>query len=377
MIGIERRVRGEDRLRRAASGRRAGRSPPSPPVLDDRLDHQVGGQRASSTGSIAAEHLVGVGAALLGELRRGCGASSRGRARRRPARVVERDAPARRGDDLRDAGAHLPGADDENVLEASWRAEAIASPRADASLRDVSRVRPWSRPRGRSKVNRKRDSSSTGQREPIGARLRRRRRQNEYASTASKVGEADRELQPLALLRRSAASSSPAVVCAQRLDAQPPPARVSSTPTASSPAATAAGRTAPSSARCAPSTRARQLALDPLVDLELVARPAHGRSSRPTNAASAASSRRSTGDAGRARARERVARPPPKRGREQRRARRRRIRPRAAARRPGRRPSRSRPGRARRRSGAARAPSCRRCARRTRRSDGRARPRRR
>ena len=32
--------------------------------------------------------------------------------------VVERDAPAGRRDDLRDAAAHLAGADDEDVLEA-------------------------------------------------------------------------------------------------------------------------------------------------------------------------------------------------------------------------------------------------------------------
>ena len=71
----------------------------------------------SSTAVDAAEHLVRVGAALLGELLEALPhrlEAALGRARRG---VVERDAAAGGGDDLRDAAAHLAGSDDEDVLE--------------------------------------------------------------------------------------------------------------------------------------------------------------------------------------------------------------------------------------------------------------------
>ena len=85
-------------------------------VLDDGLDHQVGGDELVDGGD-PAEHLVGIGAALLGELLEALAhrrEAALGRARRG---VVERDAAAGGGDDLRDAAAHLAGADDEDVLE--------------------------------------------------------------------------------------------------------------------------------------------------------------------------------------------------------------------------------------------------------------------
>ena len=84
------------------------------------------------------EHVVGVGPALLREL------AEAAAHRLQPAldgarrRVVERDAPARAGDDLRDPAAHLARADDEDVLEVHG-AEATAA----AALR-AGRMRPGS-----------------------------------------------------------------------------------------------------------------------------------------------------------------------------------------------------------------------------------------
>ena len=112
------RVRGEDRLRRERLVGAAGR----PPAFDR--------PRSSTTASImqvgrndlvdgcdAREHLVGVGAALLRELLEALPHRREPALGRARERVVERDAAARRGDDLRDPAAHLPGADDEDVLE--------------------------------------------------------------------------------------------------------------------------------------------------------------------------------------------------------------------------------------------------------------------
>ena len=85
-------------------------------VLDHGLDQQVG--RHEVVGRLhAPEHLVGVGAALLRELLE-ARAHGREPALGRPGSgVVERDAPPRGRDDLRDPAAHLAGPDDEDVLE--------------------------------------------------------------------------------------------------------------------------------------------------------------------------------------------------------------------------------------------------------------------
>ena len=65
----------------------------------------------------AAEHLVRIGPALLGELAEARRIVSRPRSTAPGRRVVERDAPAGARDDLRDPAAHLARADDEDVLE--------------------------------------------------------------------------------------------------------------------------------------------------------------------------------------------------------------------------------------------------------------------
>jgi hypothetical protein len=64
-----------------------------------------------------SEHLCGVGAALLGEP----GEALLHRLERpfdgAGDRVVERDLTPGRGDDLRDAAAHLAGTDDKDMIE--------------------------------------------------------------------------------------------------------------------------------------------------------------------------------------------------------------------------------------------------------------------
>ena len=112
-----RRVRGEDglggeHLVRATEDRLLHGS-----VLDDGLDQKVGRNEVVDHRD-PRKHLVGSRAALLRQL-----AEALLHARERSlacARhlVVEGDAAAGRGDDLRDAAAHLTRADDEDVLEA-------------------------------------------------------------------------------------------------------------------------------------------------------------------------------------------------------------------------------------------------------------------
>ena len=109
-------VRGEDRLDRQRRVR-----PPEDvlldgDVLDDGLDHQVGWDEVVD-GLDATEHLVGIGSPLLRELG-GAAADRLERPVGRPRRgVVKRDPAARGSRDLRDAAAHLAGADDEDMLE--------------------------------------------------------------------------------------------------------------------------------------------------------------------------------------------------------------------------------------------------------------------
>ena len=85
-------------------------------VLDDGLDHQVGRDELVH-GLDAREHLVRVGAALLGEPAEALPHRAEAALDRAGVRIVERDPPAGAGDDLGDAAAHLAGADDEDVLE--------------------------------------------------------------------------------------------------------------------------------------------------------------------------------------------------------------------------------------------------------------------
>ena len=86
-------------------------------VFDDRLDHQVGGDELVDGGD-AREHLVRIGAAFLVQLRQRLLDVREPALDRARCGIVQRHAATGRGDDLRDAAAHLTGADDENVLEA-------------------------------------------------------------------------------------------------------------------------------------------------------------------------------------------------------------------------------------------------------------------
>ncbi len=81
----------------------------------------------------ARQHVGGSRSALLGELAEALLHPGERPLDRSRHLVVERDAPARRRDDLRDAAAHLAGADDEDVLEAHD---------AEANVRVVTTVRP-------------------------------------------------------------------------------------------------------------------------------------------------------------------------------------------------------------------------------------------
>ena len=89
-------------------------------VLDHGLDHQVGRDEIGDDLD-PLEDPDRIRAALLSELLE---ASPHGLERvlgRTRERVVEGDSAARCGQDLGDAAAHLPGADDENVGEAHVR----------------------------------------------------------------------------------------------------------------------------------------------------------------------------------------------------------------------------------------------------------------
>ena len=87
-------------------------------VLDDRLDHEVGGHERVD-GVTRASTSAGSGPPFSASFARLRAIASSARSTAPGQRVVERDAPAGGGDDLRDAAAHLAGADDENVLERS------------------------------------------------------------------------------------------------------------------------------------------------------------------------------------------------------------------------------------------------------------------
>ena len=86
-------------------------------VLDDRFDHQVGRDELVDRLTRASTS-SGCGSALLLELREALAHRLERALGRAGLRVVERDAASRARDDLCDATAHLPGTDDENVLEA-------------------------------------------------------------------------------------------------------------------------------------------------------------------------------------------------------------------------------------------------------------------
>jgi len=85
-------------------------------ILVDRLDHQVGHDELLGRRD-ARKRLVRVCATLLREALEASPHRSETALDRPRKRIVQRHAAARCGDHLRDASAHLPGADDENMLE--------------------------------------------------------------------------------------------------------------------------------------------------------------------------------------------------------------------------------------------------------------------
>ena len=85
-------------------------------VLDDRFDQQVGLDQVVDRRD-SREHLVGRCAALLGEPLEALADRREAALDRTGERIVQRHAAAGCGDDLRDPAAHLPRADDEDVLE--------------------------------------------------------------------------------------------------------------------------------------------------------------------------------------------------------------------------------------------------------------------
>ena len=115
--GDRRRVRGEDGL----GGERLIRAPEDRllhgSVLDNGFDQKVGRDEVVDHRD-PRKDLAWCRTALLGQLAEALlHAPERSLAGARHL-VVEGDAAAGRGDDLRDAAAHLTRADDENVLEA-------------------------------------------------------------------------------------------------------------------------------------------------------------------------------------------------------------------------------------------------------------------
>ena len=104
-------------------------------VLDDGLDHQVG-RHEIVDGLDPAQHLVRVGPALLRQLAEALAHRLEPTIDGARLFVVQRDATARGRHDLRDPSAHLPRADDENVLEAHagegyWPIGGPVSPRLE------------------------------------------------------------------------------------------------------------------------------------------------------------------------------------------------------------------------------------------------------
>ena len=129
-------------------------------------------RRARRPALTRASTSSGSRAALLRELRRGSCASPRAPRSTAPGRgVVQRHAPPGRRDDLRDAAAHLPRADDENVLEAH-----------------PARLAVTLRPRGASS-RRSRAGRSTPARSPGRPRARVSARPSSRTSTYAQLGE--------------------------------------------------------------------------------------------------------------------------------------------------------------------------------------------
>ena len=144
-------------------------------------------RRGPSTGVTRAEHLVGIAA----ELRQASAASPRSACSTAPGRRIEqRHAPARRGDDLRDAAAHLARADDEHVLEAGSRkaveqldVAAIAQQRRRPRRAAPSEPRP---PRWRAPPRHRPSSGSSAP--PCCARRRRRTERDRAPHPARRRG---------------------------------------------------------------------------------------------------------------------------------------------------------------------------------------------
>ena len=97
-------------------------------VLDDRLDHELGRNEVADRRD-ARQRLVRIRAALGGQLHEARVHRLARPLERLRRRVVQRDPPPGGGHDLRDAAAHLAGADDQYVPD---------SMAADPTLR------PWS-----------------------------------------------------------------------------------------------------------------------------------------------------------------------------------------------------------------------------------------
>ena len=87
-------------------------------VLDDRLDQEIRGDQVLHRAH-PRKHLVRVRPTFLRELRQALPHRLEAVLDGPGQRVVERDPPAGRGDDLRDSAAHLPRPDHEHVLEPS------------------------------------------------------------------------------------------------------------------------------------------------------------------------------------------------------------------------------------------------------------------
>ena len=98
-------------------------------VLDDGLDQEIGGYEVVD-GDHAREHVVGIGAALLGELAQALPHRAERAIDRARRLVVERDTSAGGRDHLGDAAAHLTRADDQDVLEAHARSLGLRLRRA-------------------------------------------------------------------------------------------------------------------------------------------------------------------------------------------------------------------------------------------------------
>ena len=106
-------------------------------VLDDRLDHQIGGRELGGLGH-SAEHLRRGRSPLRLELLEALLHPGEAALDGAGEGVVEQHLTAGSGDDLGDAGAHLAGADDEDALEAHRRTLSSGSRRLTVRIEYAS-----------------------------------------------------------------------------------------------------------------------------------------------------------------------------------------------------------------------------------------------